>query len=77
MTTRCGIPLLAVPVLLLMLHSPLSMAMGDNDSEKKTPDCPIGLVYDSQTKSCVPEKTGRLSDDDKTRYAYSLAIKGE
>ena len=40
MTTRSGIPLLAVPALLLLLHSP-------------------------------------LSDEDKTRYAYHLAKKGE
>ena len=79
MTTRSGLSLLAVPalMLMLMLHAPLSMAMGDNDSEKKTPDCPKGQVYDSQTKSCVPEKTSKLSDDDKTRYAYHLAKKGE
>ncbi|HAS99073.1 MAG TPA: hypothetical protein DCS68_02440, partial [Pantoea agglomerans] len=77
MTTRSGFSLLAVPALLLMLHSPLSMAMGDNDSDKKTPDCPKGQVYDSHTKSCVPEKTSKLSDDDKTRYAWHLAKKGE
>ncbi|MEN4526683.1 tetratricopeptide repeat protein (plasmid) [Pantoea agglomerans] len=77
MTTRSGFSLLAVPALLLMLHSPLSMAMGDNDSDKKTPDCPKGQVYDSHTKSCVPEKTSKLSDDDKTRYALHLAKKGE
>ncbi len=35
MTTRSGFSLLAVPALLLMLHSPLSMAMGDNDSDKR------------------------------------------
>jgi len=69
--------LFAIPALLLSLHSPLSFAMGDNDSDSKTPDCPKGQVYNSETKKCVPEKTTALSDDDKTRYAYHLAKKGE
>ena len=77
MMTRSGLFLFAVPVLLLMLHAPLSMAMGNDDSEKKMPDCPKGQVYDSQSKRCVPEKTSRLSDGDKTRYAYHLAKKGD
>ncbi|WP_313655958.1 tetratricopeptide repeat protein [Pantoea sp.] len=77
MMTRSGLSLFAIPVLLLMLHAPLSMAMGNDDSEKKMPDCPKGQVYDSQSKSCVPEKTSRLSDGDKTRYAYHLAKKGD
>ena len=67
----------AVPVLLMALHAPAALAMGDDDSDKKTPDCPKGQVYDSKTKSCVPEKTSMLSDEDKTNYAYHLAKKGE
>lgn len=59
----------AVPVLLMVLHAPTAFAMGDDDSDKKTPDCPKGQVYDSKTKSCVPEKTSMLSDEDKTNYA--------
>ena len=72
-----GVRLFAVPVLLLTLHAPLSMAMGDNDSDTKVPDCPKGQVYNGKTKTCVPEKTSMLSDEDKTRYAYHLAKKGE
>lgn len=72
-----GVRLFAVPVLLLTLHAPLSMAMGDNDSDTKVPDCPKGQVYNGKAKACVPEKTSMLSDEDKTRYAYHLAKKGE
>ncbi len=67
----------AVPVLLMALHAPAALAMGDDDSDKKPPDCPKGQVYDSKTKSCVPEKTSMLSDEDKTNYAYHLAKKAE
>ncbi|MGR2856897.1 tetratricopeptide repeat protein [Erwinia sp. 1181_3] len=66
-----------LPALLLTLYAPLALSMGDSSSESKTPDCPKGQVYDSGSKQCVPEKTSRLSDDDKTRYAYHLAKKGE
>ena len=68
---------LAMPALLLALHVPAALAMGDDDSDKKTRDCPKGQVYDSKSKSCVPEKTSMLSDSDKTQYAYHLAKKGE
>lgn len=68
---------LTLPALLITLYAPLALAMGDSSSESKTPDCPKGQVYDSGTKQCVAEKTSRLSDDDKTRYAYHLAKKGE
>lgn len=68
---------MTLPAILLALYAPLTLAMGDNSSESKTPDCPKGQVYDSNSKQCVPEKTSRLSDDDKTRYAYHLAKKGE
>ena len=34
----------AVPVLLMALHAPAALAMGDDDSDKKTPDCPTGQV---------------------------------
>lgn len=67
---------MTLPAILLALYAPLTLAMGDNSSESKTPDCPKGQVYDSNSKQCVPEKTSRLSDDDKTRYAYHLAKKG-
>lgn len=68
---------LALPALLLALHAPAALAMGNDSTEKKTPDCPKGQVYDSTSKSCVPEKTSMLSDSDKTNYAYHLAKKGE
>lgn len=68
---------LTLPVLLFMLQVPQALAMGNNDTESKTPDCPAGQVYDSTSKQCVPEKTGSLSDQDKTHYAYHLAKKGE
>lgn len=68
---------LAIPVLLVSLQAPLAFAMGDNETESKTPDCPSGQVYDSASKKCVPEKTSSLSDEDKTNYAYHLAKKGE
>lgn len=68
---------LAIPVLLLCLQAPQAFAMGNNDTESKTPDCPSGQVYDSVSKKCVPEKTSSLSDEDKTNYAYHLAKKGE
>jgi tetratricopeptide (TPR) repeat protein len=68
---------MTLPAILLALYAPQTLAMGDNSSESKTPDCPKGQVYDSNSKQCVPEKTSRLSDDDKTRYAYHLAKKGE
>ncbi|PKH21949.1 hypothetical protein CIG19_15350 [Enterobacterales bacterium CwR94] len=73
---RTSIRLLA-PLLLLAFHVPATLAMGNDDSESKTPDCPKGQIYDSQSKSCVPEKTSALSDTDKTNYAYHLAKKGE
>lgn len=63
-------------VFVLMPVTPL-FAAGDDNTNSKTPDCPGGQVYDSTTKQCVPEKTSRLSDTDKTRYAYHLAKKGE
>lgn len=68
---------ITLPALLMTLYAPLVLAMGDSSSESKTPDCPKGQVYDSGSKQCVPEKTSRLSDEDKTRYAYHLAKKGE
>ena len=68
---------LAIPMLLFCLQAPQALAMGDNSTESKTPDCPKGQVYDSTTKQCVPEKSTRLSDRDKTNYAYHLAKKGE
>lgn len=68
---------LAIPKLLFCLQAPQALAMGDNSTESKTPDCPKGQVYDSTTKQCVPEKSTRLSDRDKTNYAYHLAKKGE
>ncbi|MGM3192331.1 tetratricopeptide repeat protein [Dickeya dadantii subsp. dieffenbachiae] len=68
---------LAIPVLLFSLHVPQVFAAGDDDTNRKTPDCPAGQVYNSATKQCVPEKTSRLSDQDKTNYAYHLAKKGE
>lgn len=68
---------LAIPVLLFFLQAPQVFAMGNNDTESKTPDCPSGQVYDSVSKTCVPEKSSRLSDEDKTNYAYHLAKKGE
>lgn len=69
--------LLMIPTLCLFLQVPQAMAMGDNSTESKTPDCPRGQVYDSVSKTCVPEKSSRLSDEDKTHYAYHLAKKGE
>jgi len=68
---------LAIPMLLFCLQAPQALAMGDNSTESKTPDCPKVQVYDSTTKQCVPEKSTRLSDRDKTNYAYHLAKKGE
>ncbi len=68
---------LAIPMLLFCLQAPQALAMGDNSTESKSPDCPKGQVYDSTTKQCVPEKSTRLSDRDKTNYAYHLAKKGE
>ena len=35
-----------IPVLIFSLLSPLALAMGDNSTESKTPDCPSGQVYD-------------------------------
>jgi tetratricopeptide (TPR) repeat protein len=61
----------------ISLSIPGAFAMGDNNTNSKTPDCPTGQVYDSATKQCVPEKTSSLSDQDKTNYAYHLAKKGE
>src|SRR5471032_1906779 len=58
----------------LSLFSVAAHAMGD-DSEK-TPDCPKGQVYDSKTKSCMVEKGSKISDQDKTQYAYHLAKTG-
>ena len=46
-----------IPVLIFSLLSPLALAMGNNSTESKTPDCPKGQVYDSTTKQCVPEKS--------------------
>ncbi|MGF6269796.1 tetratricopeptide (TPR) repeat protein [Lelliottia nimipressuralis] len=68
---------LAIPVLLFLLQTPQGFAMGNTDTESKTPDCASGQVYDSVSKKCVPEKTSSLSDEDKTNYAYHLAKKGE
>ena len=68
---------LAISMLLFCFQAPQALAMGDNSTESKTPDCPKGQVYDSTTKQCVPEKSTRLSDRDKTNYAYHLAKKGE
>ena len=66
-----------IPVLIFSLLSPLALAMGNNSTESKTPDCPSGQVYDSATQKCVPDKSSSLSDQDKTNYAYHLAKKGE
>ena len=65
------------PTLIIFLYTPLASAMGDNSTESKTPDCPSGQVYDSASQKCVPDKSSSLSDEDKTRYAYHLALKGE
>ncbi|ASV56525.1 Tetratricopeptide repeat protein [compost metagenome] len=80
MNANASFPLsrtLAIPVLLFCLQAPQAFAMGNNNTESKTPDCPSGQVYDSVSKKCVPEKTSSLSDEDKTNYAYHLAKKGE
>ncbi|ELP5721301.1 tetratricopeptide repeat protein [Enterobacter asburiae] len=66
-----------IPVLIFFLLSPLALAMGNNSTESKTPDCPSGQVYDGATQKCVPDKSSSLSDQDKTNYAYHLAKKGE
>lgn len=66
-----------IPTLIIFLYTPLASAMGDNSTESKTPDCPSGQVYDSASQKCVPDKSSSLSDEDKTRYAYHLAKKGE
>ena len=77
MKTFATVRYLAVPVLLLFLHAPQALAMGNNSTNSKTPDCPSGQVYDSTTQKCVPDKSSSLSDQDKTNYAYHLAKKGE
>nr|WP_313687415.1 hypothetical protein [Pantoea sp.] len=77
MKTINSVRWLVLPALLLALHAPGAWSMGDDDSNSKTPDCPKGQVYDSKSKSCVPDKTSSLSDEDKTNYAYHLAKKGE
>ena len=66
-----------IPVLIFFCYLPLALAMGNNSTESKTPDCPSGQVYDSATQKCVPDKSSSLSDQDKTNYAYHLAKKGE
>jgi predicted DNA-binding protein (MmcQ/YjbR family) len=76
MKTFATVRYLAVPVLLLFLHAPQALAMGNNSTNSKTPDCPSGQVYDSTTQKCVPDKSSSLSDQDKTNYAYHLAKKG-
>lgn len=68
---------LAISMLLFCLQTPHAWAMGDDNTESKTPDCPKGQVYESATKQCVPEKSTRLSDQDKTNYAWHLAKEGE
>ncbi|WP_054180534.1 tetratricopeptide repeat protein [Trabulsiella odontotermitis] len=65
------------PVVLVLFSATEAFAAGDDNTNSKTPDCPSGQVYDSATKQCVPEKSSRLSDEDKTHYAYHLAKKGE
>lgn len=66
-----------LPLAFVLLPAPSVFAAGDDNSNSKTPDCPSGQVYNSTTKQCMPEKTSQLSDEDKTRYAYHLAKKGE
>ncbi|SCC19964.1 TPR repeat-containing protein [Kosakonia oryzendophytica] len=68
---------LLLPVVCMLLPVMPVFAAGDNNTNSKTPDCPSGQVYDSTAKQCVPAKTSQLSDEDKTRYAYHLAKKGE
>lgn len=65
------------PLTFVLLPATPVFAVGDDDTNSKIPDCPSGQVYDSTTKQCVPEKTSRLSDEDKTNYAYHLAKQGE
>lgn len=65
------------PVVFVLLPAMPVFAAGDDNTNSKTPDCPRGQVYDSTAKQCVAAKTSRLSDEDKTRYAYHLAKKGE
>ena len=67
------------PLLLSLFLLPAAQvfAAGDDNTNSKTRDCPSGQVYDSTLKQCVAEKSSRLSDDDKTHYAYHLAKKGE
>lgn len=65
-----------VPAVFVLLSTPV-FAAGDDNTNSKTPDCPTGQVYESARKQCVPEKTSLISDEDKTRYAYHLAKKGE
>lgn len=77
MKTINSVRWLVLPALLIVLHDPVVLAAGDDSSESKTPDCPKGQVWDSKSKSCVPDKTSSLSDEDKTNQAYHLAKKGE
>lgn len=66
---------LLIPALLFVIHANPALAAGDDSTNSNIPDCPRGQVYDSKSKQCVPDKTARLSDEDKTNYAYHLAKK--
>ncbi|NDL63897.1 tetratricopeptide repeat protein [Acerihabitans arboris] len=66
--------ILPVAVGALLLLSGVAHAMGD--SSTTTPTCPKGQIYDSRTKSCMVDKGSKISDTDRTQYAYSLAKAG-
>jgi tetratricopeptide (TPR) repeat protein len=62
--------------LLLVFSGSAYAAGGGSSDEPTTPTCPKGQIYDSKTKTCVVEKGSKVSDSDRTEYAYALAKSG-
>lgn len=50
-------------------------ANGEEDTPAK-PQCPRDQVYDTKSHKCVKQTSNRVSDADRTDYAYQLAKDG-
>jgi tetratricopeptide (TPR) repeat protein len=68
--------ILTAPLMLaVLLSGSPAWANGEEDTPAM-PQCPKGQVYDTKSHKCVKQTSKRVSDADRTDYAYQLARHG-
>ncbi len=63
---------MAIASITLITGSTLRV-MAAGEREDPVPTCPKGQIWDASRKQCVSQKSSRLPDSDKLRYAFALA----